>query len=46
MSMEDNREGCYCSRSGGQSDGGSSREHAFSTPLTEKVYEQREAWFK
>ena len=46
VSMEDNREGCHCSKCGGRSDGGSSKEHAFSTPLTEEADEQGEAWFK
>ena len=46
MSMEDNREGCHCSRCGGQSDGGLSWEHAFSTSSTEEVDEQGEAWLK
>ena len=46
MSMEDNREGCHCSRCGGRSDSGSSREHAFNKPLLEEFDEQGEAWFK
>ena len=44
-SMEDNREGCHCSRCGGRSDGSSSREHAFSKPLQEEPDEQGENWF-
>ena len=43
--MEDNREGCHCSRCGGRSDGSSSREHAFSKPLQEELDEQGEIWF-
>ena len=46
ISMEDSREGCHCSRCGWQSDGGSSKEHAFSTPLMEEANDQGEAWFK
>ena len=33
VSMEDSRDGCHCSRCGGWSVGGSSKEHAFNTPL-------------
>ena len=44
ISMEDSREGCHCSRCGGQSNGGSSKEHAFSTPLMEEANNQGEAW--
>ena len=44
--MEDSREGCQCSRCGGQSEGGSSKEHAFNTLLTEEADDQWETWFK
>ena len=45
-SMEDNKDGCHCSRCGGRSDGSSSQEHAFSKPLMEDPDKQGEAWFK
>lgn len=44
--MEDSKDGCHCSRCGGRSDGGSSREHAFSKLLMEELDNQGEAWFK
>ena len=43
--MEDSRDWCHCSRCGGQSDGNSSWEHAFSKPLMEDPNEQGEVWF-
>lgn len=46
VSMKDSREGCQCSRCGERSDSGLSKEHAFSTPLTEEADEQGEARFK
>ena len=45
MSIEDSKDGCHCSRCGGRSDGGSSREHAFNELLMEDPDEQGEAWF-
>ena len=46
MSMDDSRDGYHCSRCEGRSDGGSSKEHEFSIPLTEEVDDQGETWFK
>lgn len=43
--MEDSKDDCHCSRSGGRSDGCSSWEHAFSKPLLEEPDEQGEIWF-
>lgn len=46
VSMEDSRDGCHCSRCGGRSVGGLSKEHAFSTPLTGGANDLGEAWFR
>ena len=46
VSMDDSRDGCHCSRCGGCSDGGSSKEHEFSVPLMEEVDDQGETWLK
>ena len=46
MSMEDSRDGFHCSRCGGRSDGGSSKEHEFSIPLSQEDDNQGKTWFK
>ena len=45
-SMEDNRDGCHCSRCGGRSTKDSNKKFAFNTPLTRGAEDSREAWFK
>ena len=46
MATNNSWDGCQYSRCGGRSDSGLSKNHEFSTPLTEEVDAQGETWFK